>query len=322
MADRSYYQNSTQSANESALIVTLGGKPQLVTFALDHLLDQGVRVTRVAVLHLSTQDPRIQRSLETVAREFRTHRRYDNIRFENHLVRKVRLTSSQTLIQDHPITSSLDRAATDAIWMTWHRLISAVKSTAIDIDLCLAGGPRLLALMGLSAASLLFGAQDRCWHLHTADALRVQSGEGAILHAPNPSDVHLVSVPLLPMGRIFPHLQSAAYLSPQQIIDDRTRQVNALDLQRCQAVRQALTPREREVLREFARDGADPTSVAKKLHIEIATLDSHKRNIFAECRNAWELPARARLTHHFLREKFGQLTDDFWAEMRHGERLS
>jgi CRISPR-associated protein Csx14 len=312
MAVSTSYQNATQPVNESALIVTLGGKPQLVTFSLDHLLDQGVRITRVAVVHLSTQDPRIHRSLEMIAQEFRTHRRYSNIRFESHLVREVRLTSSLTLIQDHPIASSLDRAATDAIWMTWHRLISALKSTAIDIELCLAGGPRLLALMGLSAASLLFGSQDRCWHLHTADALRVQSGDGAILHAPNPADVHLIPVPMLPMGRIFPHLQSAAYLSPQQIIDDRAQQVDALEMQRCLAVHKALSPREREVLREFARDGADPASVAKKLHIEIATLDSHKRNIFAECRNAWEMPAKARLTHHFLREKFGRLTDDFW----------
>lgn len=42
---------------ETILIATLGGQPQIVTFALDTLLQQGEPVTQVYLLHLTPPQP-------------------------------------------------------------------------------------------------------------------------------------------------------------------------------------------------------------------------------------------------------------------------
>ena len=49
--------------NELALVCSIGGKPQVATFALDVLLRQGANVKRLHVIHLSTDDPRVGRSV-------------------------------------------------------------------------------------------------------------------------------------------------------------------------------------------------------------------------------------------------------------------
>lgn len=44
------------------LIVTLGGQPQVITFALDALLAQGEAISDVYVLHLSFANPRTRQA--------------------------------------------------------------------------------------------------------------------------------------------------------------------------------------------------------------------------------------------------------------------
>jgi CRISPR-associated protein Csx14 len=66
-----------------------------------------------------------------------------------------------------------------------------------------------------------------------------------------------------------------------------------------------LTDRQQEVLRLLAA-GLVPQEVAERLGVTLKTVDGHKSVILAECRTAWELPAEAHLTYHWLREKFGQ----------------
>ena len=57
------------------MIATLGGKPELVTLALDALLAAGEAVDEVIVLHPSAAMPRIRAALQTLQGEF-AHRRY------------------------------------------------------------------------------------------------------------------------------------------------------------------------------------------------------------------------------------------------------
>ena len=42
------------STRQTTLIATLGGQPQVVTFALDALLSRGVLITQVIVLHFNS----------------------------------------------------------------------------------------------------------------------------------------------------------------------------------------------------------------------------------------------------------------------------
>ncbi|RME97590.1 MAG: histidine kinase, partial [Chloroflexi bacterium] len=62
------------SMNESTLICTLGGQPQIVTFALDWLLRHGSHIRDVYAIHLSPADPRISHALKCLSAEFAGNR--------------------------------------------------------------------------------------------------------------------------------------------------------------------------------------------------------------------------------------------------------
>jgi len=298
------------------LIATLGGKPQIVTFTLDALLGVGMPIERVLAIHLSPEDARIQRSINILRHEFGTFGRYKGqIHFDTFTIRANPNALVSTL---HPLTggqavvSVEEVTAADAIWLTAHRLVMALKAEGYRIELCVTGGPRLIGLQAMSAASLLFGSYDRCLHLFTPPGLRAQAGEGELLHAPRDAGIRLVPVPLLPLGMIAPSLQAAASARPEDVIGEQKRVLSAQEAQRCQGVIHSLTHRQRQVLHEFARDGADSQRVADKLYITVNTLNTHKTRIFDECRIAWGLPHAALLTHHFLREKFGDVPEERW----------
>jgi CRISPR-associated protein Csx14 len=291
----------------------------VLTFALDQLLAQGAAISHVIAMHLAPTDPRIQHCLDILRREFEVHPAYrDHIRFDSVSIRERPngvLSTLHAAMSGRAIERIEDFAAADAIWLTTHRLIAALKDAGQRIEMCVTGGPRLIGLQAVSAASLLFAPHDRCWHLFTPPDLRERAGEGAILHrgAGDPA-VRLVPVPLLPMGMIAPNLRAAAAATPEDIIGDRTRVLSAQELRRCEEVLRQLTPRQRRVLREFARDGADVGGVADKLSVSKHTINSHKTPIFDACRAVWALPMGAAVSHHFLREKFGALPEEVWTK--------
>lgn len=302
----------------TALIATLGGKPQIVTFAVDELLRQDQALQRVCAVHLAPSDPGIQHSLTLLSREFAQYapyvrRRPGPLRFDSFTIRE---RPGETLATLHSATSGRaieridDLAAPNAIWLTVHRLITTLKREGFAITLLVTGGPRMIGLQALSAASLLFDMYDHCVHLYTPLELRDRAGRGAILHrAPGDPPVRLVHVPLLPINMIAPNLQAAALASPRDVLESGKGRLSRQDMQRVRQVIGRLTPRQRDVLREFARDGATSAAVAQRLNITLATLDSHKARIYEECRIAWELSEGARLSHRFLYEKFGGMLD-------------
>ncbi len=301
-----------------SLIATLGGKPQIVTFALDELLRLGAAVERVCVVHLAPTDPAIQRSIGILQREFEQHPAYQHatglpIRLDSFVIRERpggTLASMHTAASGRAIARVDEIAAPNAIWLTVHRLIAALKQEGFAITLLVTGGPRLIGLQALSAASLLFDMHDQCLHLYTPPELREQAGHGAILHRrPGDPPVRLIHVPLLPISMIAPNLQEAALASPKDVLESGKGRLSRQDRQCVQQVWGRLTPRQREVLRELVRDGATSAGVAQRLHITQATLDTHKARIFEECRIAWGLPERKRLSHRFLYEKFSGMLD-------------
>ncbi|MCP4419382.1 MAG: histidine kinase, partial [Chloroflexi bacterium] len=58
------------SSRQTTLICTLGGQPQVVTFALDALLSQGVPLSHLILLHLSPENRRYGRALQKLTQLF------------------------------------------------------------------------------------------------------------------------------------------------------------------------------------------------------------------------------------------------------------
>jgi CRISPR-associated protein Csx14 len=279
--------------NESTLLCTLGGQPQIVTFALDYLLARGEQVREVFVVHLTSTDGRVEQALTRLRAEFEDDR-YQNrpCRF-----RAVPLRRGTDLL-----AAIRTEAEADAVRQTVFALVADLKQAGRTLHLCLAGGPRMMSLMALSAAMLFCGHQDKVWHIYTEPAFLEQARNGAVMHDPGGEQVRLVQVPVVPWASYLPPLFNPGR-SPDEFMIAQTTWLEQAEQQRCRAVWQQLTPRERDVVISFA-EGLGPQEVAERLAITIKTVSTHTTNIFAKCRLGWELPEDAPLTFHFLRDKF------------------
>jgi CRISPR-associated protein Csx14 len=284
---------------ESALLVTMGGQAQVVTFALDWLLRRGETIREVVVLHLSPPPSlpvfhaRTRRALEQLNAEFAADRYGD-------APCRLRLVPIRSEAQR--LADIADEADAEAAWQTIYQLVVTLKTPRRPLHLCIAGGRRIMGLLTLSAAILLCDHRDHIWHMYTPDEFMARARGGAILHARPEDGVRLIQVPVVPWGTYFPGLRDVAR-SPAEVIAGQTARLDADEQARCEAVFGRLTPRQKEVLRLLA-DGQTPQEVAARLHISLATVHSHKAVIFDECRSAWNLPESAGLTYHLLRERF------------------
>ncbi len=278
----------------TALVATLGGQPQVVTFALDALLHQGHTIDEVIAVHLG--GPRYRRAFQLLASAFPGDRYQGRpCHFRGVAVRR----------QGRVLDDIGDTGDGDALWRTIHELVATLKAGEQRVHLLLTGGRRLMALMAVSAAMLHLEHGDKVWHLYTPDAVRERARDGALLHVDPADGVRLIEVPLAPLGAYFPGLRPLLGAAPAEVIADRTRWLDRAERERCEAVIARLTPRRQEVLRALAA-GQTPHDVAGRLSITLGTVDAHKTAILDECRIAWDLPPEQRLTYHFLREKFGR----------------
>ncbi len=266
----------------------MGGQAQVVTFALDALLAIDTPLHRVLILHLDPADVRVDNALHQLRREI--NRTYRSYRWSWHFL-------TLALPDGTPLPAIRTEEEARLAWAFGRDLLLNLKQQGERLHLCLAGGPRLLAMTLVSAAMLHCDHEDHLWHLYTPRDFLARARDGAILHAPPDAGVQLLPIPFLPLGAYFPALQQLNQPSPSPTLSPD-------DHQRCQTVWARLTERQREILRLLA-EGKLVQEVADTLAITLNTLNSHKRQIYAECRTAWALPPQHRLTYHFLREKFG-----------------
>jgi CRISPR-associated protein Csx14 len=276
------------------MVTTLGGQPQVVTFALDALLDQGIDVTRVLALYL----PGGHQSAHSLSRLA--------IEFADGSYRGRPMLYSAEAVADNTteLDDIRDESDADAVWRAVNHRIAGLKARNETVHLCISGGRRLLGLLAMSAAMLHFGHQDVLWHMYTPAEIQDEAQNGALMHLPSDSGFQLIRVPMMPWGTYFPVLRELAQPPSGADVLARPRQLlDSVERARCRKVLDHLTARQKDVLRLLA-DGHNPQNVAVQLGVELSTIDSHKTVILAECRNAWNLPDEVWLDYRFVREKF------------------
>lgn len=277
----------------ATLIATLGGQPQVITFALDALLAQGEAISDVYVLHLSFANPRTRQAWQRLQAEFVD----DYYAGRRCRLRHVPITRNGSELED--IRSEGDA---EAAFATIRDLIVNLKAEGRRLHLCISGGRRMLALLTTAVITIFGDFSDRLWHMHTPETTLARVKDGAQMHV-NPADgVRLIAVPLNPWGAYFPGLRALAQLTPASL-PAYLRQFTAVEDPRCRQVWEQLSPRERDVLRAFAQ-GLRPDQVAERLSISLSTVNTHKTNILAECRIAWGLPSNEPRNYRFIREHF------------------
>jgi CRISPR-associated protein Csx14 len=282
-----------------ALIATLGGQPQVVTFALDALLAGGLTISDVYVLYLSDENERLARARSRLAAEFA---RGANGRSD---YRSIAFHAKPIQTKGYAPLDIYDEADADTVWRVVHDFIAQLKEAGRTLHICISGGRRILGLLTMSAAMLHFGHQDALWHMYTPAEVLAEARDGALMHLPPDSGFRLIRVPMMPWGSYFPALQELARpASGEEVLAGARRALDSVERARVEAVWARLTRRQGDVLRRLA-DGATPQQAAERLGIKLSTIDSHKTAILAECRNAWGLPPDVRLDYRFLWEKFG-----------------
>ena len=226
----------------SAMIATLGGQPQVVTFALDALRARGEAIGEVYVVHLSPENERVRHALQLLGREF-PEDRYQGV--------ACRFRRVPILRGEQPLQEIRTERDADVVWQTVRNLIVDLKEQGRALHICVAGGRRMVALLTISAATLLCDHQDRLWHMFTPDEFQATARNGAVMHATPADGVTLVQVPLAPWGTYFPALRALAQ-TPSQVAAQQFGWLRAADDTLCRQVYEQLTQRQRDVLRSFA----------------------------------------------------------------------
>ena len=284
------------TSRNTTLIATVGGQPQVVTFALDSFLAKRIPITQLILIHLASDTTRVRNALHRVVSEIDGD-------FYRDWPLKLELFPIHS--DEGSLTDIQDEADAHVAWESINQLIIDLKEAHHTLHVCISGGRRMLSLMAMSVAMLHFGHQDMLWHIYTPTEWRAESRNGGKMHLPEDSGLKLIQVPMMPWGSYFPVLRQLTrpITHGQDVLAASRRLLDYGEEARKTAVRKNLTRRQIEVLNAFAQ-GLTPQEVAEKLVISVKTVDSHKTVILAECRNVWALPDEKWLDYRFIETKF------------------
>lgn len=289
------------SDHPHVLIATLGGQPQVVTFTLDLLLQQGFPISEVIVVHPAATDPRLQHSIGSLNVQFVG----DRYHFNEHSY-PCPLRKHVLRFNGDPLDDITDGVSATGTFDTIHYLIRDLKQQNRHIHLSVTGGRRLMSLLAISSALLHFHQNiDHIWHLYTPQEIQEQAKAGALMHVAPNAGTHLIELPFVPWGQYFPNLLLAPDATAQTVLDAQVAKMDAEQQRRCGEVVRQATSRQREVLRAFAQ-GLNLQEVSRELNISIRTVDGHKTKLLELCREVWDIDENARLGYHFLYKTFAQ----------------
>jgi CRISPR-associated protein Csx14 len=279
------------------LVATLGGQPQVVTFTLDLLLRRGFPISEVIVIHPEATHPRLQHSLDCLNSEFVG----DQYHIDGQTI-SCHFRPYVLCHDDEPLADIVNDESASGTLDTMHQFISELKRQRRHIHLSVTGGRRLMSLLAISVAFLNFDHQDHIWHIHSPEAIKAQSHEGALMHTHVKDAVHLIEGPFVPWGAYFPNL-TQVFDTAQAVRHSQTTQMQAQERARCAQVAQQASGRQLEVLRAFA-SGLSPQEAANHLCLSIKTVDTHKTVLLSLCRNAWNKGPDEPLDYRFLQKAF------------------
>lgn len=268
---------SSKTSGTAALIATLGVEPQVVTIALDALLTQGKKIGEVTIIY--TGNPAVLESLQILKAEFESWQAYAHIS-----LRCVPVAVNRKIIRDFQTEEELS-----GLLRILYSEIRRVRQNKHPVHLCLSGGRKIMGLIGMSVAQLLFGPEDRAWYLITEGW---RPGDSRRLHASRTDQIWLVPVPVLRWNEASTLLQTVTELKdPQEILiwyERLTRQ--AAEKRKGEFIRRWLTPAESRVM-QLACRGLDNATIATRLGKQEQTVANQLHGIYEKLREWLGFPA-------------------------------
>lgn len=255
--------------NKEILIATLGVEPQVVTITLDQLLSRGCNIKEAVVVY--TFSPGIEESLKVIEGEY-----------AKSLYPDVQLRKAPVVSERGSVVDFCDEEDLKALLRTLYREVRRARQTGGTVHLCISGGRKVMGIMGMVVAQLLFGPRDCLWHLVTEGW---HPGAERKLHL-SPSDrVWLVSVPVLRWAEAGTLLKAVAELNdPAEVVAwyERLSKENKMKRQD-EFIRHWLTRAEREVVRLVCK-GLDNATVAKVLCKSEQTVANQLGSVYEKLR--------------------------------------
>lgn len=264
--------------NAQTLIATLGSEPQVVTLTLDQLLARGYAIDQVVVVY--TADDAVLKAMARVAGEF------DGAVYPRVTLRTTPVMDARGAVQDFRRDDDMR-----ALQQTLYREVREAKRNQRAVHLCVSGGRKVMGVMAMVVAQLLFDANDCVWHLMSEGW---QPGSEKRMHARAQDQIWLVPVPVLRWT------DSAGLLAVFSELDDpadalrrREELARADDLRRAREfVERVLTRAERAVV-ELTCYGLDNAAIARRLHKSEATVANQLTSAYSKLNEFLGFPERA-----------------------------
>lgn len=244
------------TVRRQVLVATLGTQPQVVTLAVDLLEDdETIVVDEVYVIHTEDRD-RIGEALKQLRAEFR-HSRYRGRRC---LFKPVPILTPE----DRPVRDIRSEEDARSTFRTIFRTVKERKKEGRIVHLSIAGGRNSMGAYGVVTAQILFGGEDKLWHIIS----RGNFERSGALHRRTPADSALTAIPVLYWSGVSPPVMAALARE-----DDPFRAIEAqqqwmkhqADLQREEFLTRVLTPTEKHVVEDFVTHGGTDREIGARL---------------------------------------------------------
>jgi CRISPR-associated Csx14 family protein len=265
--------------NASAvLIATLGTEAQVVTAALDLLLEQSESIDDVSVVHTVAPGTDISRAVNRLREAFAIPPYIDQIHLN-----LVPLIDKE----DQPLADIETPQAARVAFRALYKHVLDAKRSQKRVHLSIAGGRKSLAVYGMTTAQLLFDEGDRLWHLYSGGDFL----ESKRLH-PEPGDrVHLIDIPVILWGQVSPVLTDLNEIEDPFEAVERVRQLRLGEkLEQARSfVLGSLTAAERRVVDLLVREGLSDIEIAERLVLSPRTVEGQLRSAYRKAADHWAL---------------------------------
>ena len=261
----------------ATLIATLGSEAQVITLALDCLLDLGHNVDRVIVIHTAPEAGPVKEALTRVRAEFSG--KYYSV--------PMKLETVQLQVNDSPLADvdTLDGAR--ATFVALYRVVRAEKLAERGVHLSIAGGRETMSVFGMAVAQMLFDVDDRLWHLVSYGRLL----EDKRMHAGPGESVDLIQIPVLLWSAISPMLTDLSRIDdPFEAAEyQRSLRFKETIAEAKTFIEDKLTKRQRPVVELLVREGLGNGEIAERLVLSPRTIESHLNASTSKAEKHWQL---------------------------------